>query len=67
MANVFISIADETALCRFHRALTQAATVGSNMIRVSTKIHDDTVLKVVHTDCPWAIAVFETMANGDLK
>ena len=61
MACVCISIESETVLGRFHRALNRAGTVASDMIEVRTKILDGAVMKVVRTDCPWAIAVFRSI------
>ena len=67
MAHVLVAIEDEAALTRFHRTLTQAASVGSDMIRVTTKIQNRTVFKVVRTDCPWAASVFTSMTDGGTK
>lgn len=64
MANVFITIEDETVLSKFHRALTQAGSIGSDMIQVRTKIEDGIILKIVRTECPWAIAVFREITKG---
>ena len=61
MACVCISIENETILSRFHKALNRAGTVASDMIEVRTKILDGAVMKVVRTDCPWAIAVFRSI------
>lgn len=63
MASVCISIANDTVLTRFHRALNEAGTVASDMIEVKTQIMDGTVLKVVRTECPWAIAVFRSLST----
>ncbi|GAB5454677.1 MAG: hypothetical protein Hens2KO_09060 [Henriciella sp.] len=64
MASVCITIESDTVLTRFHRALNQAGTVASDMIEVKTKIYDGCVLKVVRTECPWAIAVFRSIAKS---
>ena len=61
MACVCISIESETVLGRFHRALNRAGTVASDMIEVRTEISNSGVMKVVRTDCPWAIAVFRSI------
>lgn len=61
MACVCISIESETVRGRFHRALNRAGTVASDMIEVRTRILDGAVMKVVRTDCPWAIAVFRSI------
>ena len=61
MAFVCISTESEMVLGRFHRALNRAGTVASDMIEVRTKILDGEVMKVVRTDCPWAIAVFRSI------
>lgn len=61
MACVSISIESETVLGRFHRALDRAGTLASDMIEVRTQVSDGTVLKVVRTECPWAIAVFRSI------
>jgi hypothetical protein len=61
MACFCISIESETFHGRFHRALNRAGTVASDMIEVRTKILDGAVMKVVRTDCPWAIAVFRSI------
>ncbi|MEO1662749.1 MAG: hypothetical protein AAFR51_17310 [Pseudomonadota bacterium] len=63
MASVCISIANDTVLTRFQRALNEAGTVASDMIEVKTQIMDGTVLKVVRTECPWAIAVFRSLST----
>lgn len=67
MAHVLVTIEDEAALARFHRALTQAASIGSDVIRVTTKIQNRTVFKVVRTDCPWAASVFASMTDRGTK
>ena len=65
MARVCILIESDIVLTRFHRALNQAGSIASDMIEVKTKITDGCVLKIVHTECPWAIAVFRAIgANG---
>lgn len=64
MASVCISIQNDTVLKRFHRALNQAGSLASDMIEVKTKITDGCVLKVVRTDCPWAIAVFRSIGSN---
>ena len=61
MASVCISIESDVVLTRFHRALNQAGSVASDMIEVKTIIDDGRVLKIVHTECPWAIAVFRSI------
>lgn len=65
MASVHISIENETALSRFHRALHRAGFISSDMIQVKTKIVDGVVSKVVRTECPWAIAVFRSLSMMD--
>lgn len=64
MACVRISIENDTVLKRFHRALNQASSLASDMIEVKTKITDGCVLKVVRTECPWAIAVFRSIGSN---
>lgn len=64
MASVCISIENDTVLTRFHRALNQAGSLASDMIEVKTKITDGCVLKVVRTECPWAIAVFRSLGTN---
>lgn len=64
MASVCISIESDTVLTRFHRALNQAGSVASDMIEVKTKIDEGCVLKIVRTECPWAIAVFRSIGNS---
>lgn len=64
MASVCISIENETVLTRFHRALNQAGSLASDMIEVKTRITDGCVLKVVRTECPWAIAVFRSLGTN---
>ena len=64
MASVCISIESDTVLTRFHRALNQAGSVASDMIEVKTQIDDGRVLKVVRTECPWAIAVFRSIGKS---
>ena len=66
MASVHISIDSETVLSRFHRALNKAGTISSDMIEVGTKIIDGAVLKVVRTECPWAISVFRSLSAMEL-
>lgn len=61
MASVYISIETDTVLNRFHRAMAQAGTIASDMIQVKTEITDGTVIKVIRTECPWAIAVFRSL------
>ena len=63
MASVCISIENDTVLTRFHRTLNQAGTIASDMIEVKTQIMDGAVLKVVRTECPWAIAVFRSLSS----
>ena len=65
MARVYISIENSRVLRRFHRALTQAGIRASDMIEVKTRITDGAVLKVVRTECPWAIAVFRSISMMD--
>lgn len=67
MASVCISIESETVLGRFHKALNRAGTVASDMIEVKTQVMDGTVLKVVRTECPWAIAVFRSIGTMELS
>ncbi|NQY40775.1 MAG: hypothetical protein HRT80_11825 [Henriciella sp.] len=64
MASVCISIENETVLTRFHRALNQAGSIASDMIEVKTMIDDGCVLKIVRTECPWAIAVFRSIGKS---
>ena len=63
MASVCISIENDIALTQFHRALNQAGSVASEMIEVRTQICDDGIVKVVRTECPWAIAVFRSIGE----
>ncbi|NQY14698.1 MAG: hypothetical protein HRT81_12650 [Henriciella sp.] len=65
MASVCISIENDITLSRFHRTLSRAAIVASDMIEVKTKIMDGAVLKLVQTDCPWAIAVFRSIHSAE--
>jgi len=65
MASVQISIDDEIVLGRFHRTLNRAGSVSNDMIQVKTKIIDGVTLKVVRTDCPWAISVFRSFNKMD--
>jgi hypothetical protein len=67
MARVCISIESETVLGRFHKALNRAGTVASDMIEVRTQVMDGIVLKVVRTECPWAIAVFRSIGSMELS
>lgn len=67
MARVCISIESETVLGRFHKALNRAGTVASDMIEVRTQVMDGIVLKVVRTECPWAIAVFRSIGTMELS
>jgi hypothetical protein len=67
MARVCISIESETVLGRFHKALNRARTVASDMIEVRTQVMDGIVLKVVRTECPWAIAVFRSIGSMELS
>ncbi len=67
MASVCICIESETILGRFHRALNRAGTVASDIIEVKTEIADGSVLKVVRTECPWAIAVFRSLGSMELS
>ena len=60
MACVHIFIENDSTLDRFQRTLDHAGTLASDMIAVNTKILNGDVLKVVRTDCPWAIAVFRS-------
>ena len=64
MASVCISIESETVLTRFHRALNRAGSVARDMIEVKTMIDDGCVLKIVRTECPWAIAVFRSIGTS---
>ncbi|MEL6861239.1 MAG: hypothetical protein AAGL11_05330 [Pseudomonadota bacterium] len=61
MASVQIAIENDAILNRFHRALDRAGSVASDMIEVKTKITEGAVLKVIRTDCPWAISVFRSL------
>ena len=61
MATLCIAIENDTVLTRFHRAMNRAGSVSSDMIRVKTLIEDNTIIKVVRTECPWAIAVLQTL------
>lgn len=63
MASVCISIQDEAILKRFHRALDHAGTVASDMIEVKTKIEHGLALKLIRTECPWAISVFRSLST----
>ena len=65
MASVHITIENDTALSRFHRALHRAGFISSDMIQVKTKIINGAVNKVVRTECPWAIAVFRSLSAAD--
>lgn len=66
MASVYIAIENDTVLTRFHRALNQAGSVASDMIEVKTQIIEGAVLKVVRTECPWAIAVFRSLSTMEM-
>ncbi len=61
MASVYLSIQTDTVLNRFHRAMAQASAIASDMIQVKTEITDGTMVKVIRTECPWAIAVFRSL------
>jgi len=61
MASVYISIETDTVLNRFYRAMAQASTIACDMIQVKTEIIDGAVIKVIQTECPWAIAVFRSL------
>ena len=61
MASVYISIETDTVLNRFHRSMAQASSIASDMIQVKTEIIDGAVIKVIRTECPWAIAVFRSL------
>ena len=63
MASVCVSIENDIGLGRFHRALNEAGRVASDMIEVKTKIEGSRVLKVIRTECPWAIAVFRSFSS----
>lgn len=65
MASVQISIADDAVLNRFYSTLDQAGAIASDMIEVKTKISNGTLLKVVRTECPWAISVFRSLTVVD--
>ncbi|MEL7110975.1 MAG: hypothetical protein AAGL99_17065 [Pseudomonadota bacterium] len=66
MASVQISIANDAVLSRFHSTLDQAGAVASDMIQVKTKVSNGTLMKVVRTECPWAISVFRSLAVVDV-
>ncbi len=61
MARVFVSIEDVPGLSRFYQALNEAGCVASDMIEVKTKIDGSNVVKVIRSECPWAIAVFRSL------
>ena len=61
MATVCIKIENDTVLKRFYRMMNHAAGVSSSMVRVKTQIDRGMVVKVVRTECPWAIAVFRCL------
>lgn len=63
MASVCISIENNTAMTQFHRALNQAGSVASEMIEVKTQIGENGIVKIVKTECPWAIAVFRSIGQ----
>lgn len=65
MATVCISIDNDTVLTRFHRAMNRAGSMASDMILVKTLIDRGTVIKIVRTDCPWAIAVFRSLDSAE--
>ena len=62
MATLCIAIENDNVLTRFHRAMNRAGSVSSDMIRVKTLIQENTIIKVVRTECPWAIAVLQSLA-----
>ena len=66
MASVYISIETDTVLNRFHRAMTQACSIASDMIEVKTAITDDAVIKIIRTECPWAIAIFRSLKTAEV-
>lgn len=61
MATLCIAIENDNVLTRFHRAMNRAGSVSSDMIRVKTLIEDNTIIKVIRTECPWAIAVLQSL------
>ncbi|MEO1554075.1 MAG: hypothetical protein AAFR82_09065 [Pseudomonadota bacterium] len=65
MASVYVSIKNDTVLGRFQQALNEASCVASDMIEVKTKIEGGSVLKVIRTECPWAIAVFRSLSSNE--
>lgn len=63
MASVCVSIENDLGLGRFHQVLNEAGCVASEMIEVKTKIEGSNVLKIIRTECPWAIAVFRSLST----
>lgn len=63
MASVCISIENNIAMTQFHRALNQAGSVASEMIEVKTQVCGEGIVKIVRTECPWAIAVFRSIGQ----
>lgn len=62
MASVCVSIEDVPGLSRFYQALNEASCVASDMIEVKTKIDGSNVVKVIRSECPWAIDVFRSLS-----
>ncbi|MEL6474877.1 MAG: hypothetical protein AAFQ21_12400 [Pseudomonadota bacterium] len=57
MATICISIENDFASKAFDRALREASAVARDMIEVRTSLHENTLVKNVHTDCPQALFV----------
>lgn len=66
MATLCIAIENDHVLTRFHRAMNRAGSMSDDMIRVNTLIQENMVIKVVHTECPWVIAVFQSLAAEEV-
>lgn len=62
MATLCIAIENDSVWTRFHPAMNRAGSVSSDMIRVKTLIQENTIIKVVRTECPWAIAALQSIA-----
>lgn len=63
MASVCIAIENDAVLNRFHHVMAQAGSNASDMIQVRTEILDGAVVKIIRTECPWAIAVFRSFTE----
>ncbi len=67
MASVCVSIENDLGLGRFHQALNEAGCIASDMIEVKTQIDGSNVLKIIRTECPWAIAVFRSLNSLEAR